>query len=359
MHPDPLDRLIQAADTPLDPRPEFADVLLNDLLARLNDAESNHAGEENTMNQTIALTPSAEGARSHPERWRTPRRAATRDRSLLPSYLATAALLLLTLAGGLYAVGGGRNLGLLHQTSPGVEHELIAQGEIESIPDDLLIRFTGISRFTLEPGETLESGPDTYYGDGLYLFEVESGTLFIASTGPMELMTGRGDQGTPLSAGANATLQAGDRGATSLGTLTTWRNDGQDPTVVLVAAAGELTDTAIEVEQKDLVKSFTIGVPEPPVTLAFHRLTFEPGASLPVADLPGLMMIGIQSGEIDVPLTNADGSIRDRGFGTLEGFVTTDWDLATEGDLRNSGTEPTVIYVLTGESTGPAATPES
>jgi hypothetical protein len=31
---------------------------------------------------------------------------------------------------------------------------------------------------------------------------------------------------------------------------------------------------------------------------------------------------------------------RDRGFGRPEGFVTTNWHLAPDGDLRNSGSEP-------------------
>jgi hypothetical protein len=52
-------------------------------------------------------------------------------------------------------------------------------------------------------------------------------------------------------------------------------------------------------------------------------------------------------------------SNRDRTFGPVEGFVSSDWDLALEGDLRNSGTEPAVIYVLLGESIEPAATPDA
>jgi hypothetical protein len=353
MHADPLDRLIQAADTPLDPRPEFADALLKDLLAHLGNVGSDHTGEETTVNQTIALTPSAAGVHPHPAWWRKPRHGGTRDRSLLPSYLATAALLLLTLAGGLYAVGGQRNLGLLHQESPGVEHELIASANVETMPD-FLMTYTGIGRFTLEPGESMESGPDSHYGDGVSLFEVEAGILSLESTGPTELMTGGSDQGTPMPDGATATLQAGDRGVLWPGTAATWRNDGQEPTVVLSAAAGELTDSASDIDQIDLVKSFSIGWPEPPVTFSFHRLTFEPDASLAVAELPGLMVIAVESGEIDVPLSN-----RDRTFSSLEGFVASDWDLALDGDLRNSGSVPAVIYVLLGESTEPAATPNT
>lgn len=167
-------------------------------------------------------------------------------------------------------------------------------------------------------------------------------------------MIGGSDQGTPMPDGATATLQAGDRGVIWPGTATTWRNDGHEPTVVLIAAAGELTESASEIDQIDLVKSFSIGWPEPPATFSFRRLTFEPGASLPVAEVPGLMMLAIASGEIDVPLSN-----RDRTFGPLEGFVSSDWDLALDGDLRNSGSEPAVIYVLLGESTEPAATPDA
>ena len=365
MHPDPLDRLIQAAETPIDPRPQFADALLRTLLAQIEVDQSDREEEETTMHTAIATPPIAGSSSPRPFGWKKSHRTGARARSLLPSHLATAALLLLTLVGGLYAVAGGRNLGVLHQTSPSVENELIAGADVETMPDTrpAMYTFTGISRFTLEPGETLESGPDTYYADGLYLFEVESGTLSIESTGPTELTTGGADQGTALPAGGNATLQAGDRGVLLPGALTTWRNDGQDPTVVIIAAAGEATSSSSEVDQIDLVKSLTIGWPDPPATFAFRRLTFEPGASLPVADLPGLMLIAVNSGEIDVPLSNADGSTQDRGFGPLEGFVTTNWHLAPDGDLHNSGSEPAVIFVLTGESTLPAppadATPSS
>ena len=352
MHPDPLDRLIRAADTPMDPRPEFADALLKTLLTQIeSDRAETEVGEETTMNTAVVTRPVAGSGRPH-SGWR-PRPAGTHERSRVLSSLATAALLLLTLAGGLYAVGSQRDyLGLLRQSAPGVENDLIASADVETMPEDVLMTFTGISRFTLEPDESMDSGPDSYYGDGVYLFEVEAGTLSLESSGQIELLTGASDQRTPMPDGANATFQAGDRGVLWPGAAATWRNDGQEPTVVLIAAAGETTESALEIDQVDLVKSFSIGWPEPPVTFAFRRLTFEPDASLPVAEIPGLMLLAVASGEIDVPLAN-----RDRTFGPVEGFVATDWDLALDGDLRNSGSEPAVIYVLLGESTEPAATP--
>jgi hypothetical protein len=359
MHPDPLDRLIQAAETPIDPRTEFADALLHDLLAQLEVDQSERAEKETTVNTAIATSPMSGNPSPRLVGRKTAHRIDSPRRSFLLSHLATAALLLLTIVGGLYAVGTPGNLSLLRQSSPSVDNVLIASADVETMPETGLanLTYTGIARFTLEPGESMDSGPASYYGDGVYLFEVEAGVLSLASNGPTELLVGGSKQGTRVSEGANATLQTGDRGVIWPGVATTWRNDGQVPTVVLIAGAGEATNTASEFDLIDLVKSSTMRWPEPPVMFTFRRLTFEPGASLPIKDLPGLMMIAVATGEIDVPISYADGTTSDRGFGPLEGFVVTNWHLATDGDLHNSGSESVVIYVLAGESTVPAATP--
>jgi hypothetical protein len=359
MERDPVERLLQAADTPREPRPQFADALLRTLLAQIDGDQSEREGEKTTMN-TAVVTPPVAGSASPVSGWWWPRPAGNQKRSRVLSYLASAALLLLTLVGGLYAMGSPRDyLGLLPQSSPDVENELIASAAVETMPDVLpgAFTYTGMSRFTLEPGESMEFGPDREYGDGVSLFEVEAGALSLESTGPTELMTGGSDQGTPLPDGANATLQAGDRGVLWPGTAATWRNDGQEPTVVLYAGAGELTNPVnYTVDEITLVKSMTIGWPDPPATFTFRRLTFEPGASLPAAEAPGLMLLAVASGEIDVSLDNGD-----RTFGPVDGtkFVAENRHLAPDGDLRNSGSEPAVVYVLLGESTEPAATPDA
>jgi hypothetical protein len=356
MHSDPLDRLIKAAETPIAPRPEFAAALLQDLLAQIEVDQSKRAEEETNMTTAVVMPPIVGNSSPRPAGRKRSQPVGTRERSLLLSHLATAALLLLTIVGGLYAVGTPRDLGILYQSPPSVENELIARADVETMPDTrpAMYTFTGINRFTLKPGQSMESGPNSYYGDGVNLFEVEAGTLSLVSNGPMELMTRGSDQGTPIPAGANVTLQPGDRGVISPGIATTWRNDGQVPTVVLLAGAGEATNPATELDQVSLVQSLTIGWPEPPVTFTFRRLTFEPGARMPVADLPGLMLIGVDAGEIEVPLTNGD-----RTFTPVDGFVANNWHLAADGELRNAGSEPAVVYVLTGESTVPAATADA
>jgi hypothetical protein len=273
---------------------------------------------------------------------------------------ATAALLLLTLASGLFAFGDTPTWSLFQQSTRGVENELIARAEVEITSDSFLNTFTGISRFTLAPGGILTSGPDSEYGIGVYLFEVESGSLTLTADGRAELLTGDTEVATPLASGAAGVMNAGDRGVLWPETKATWSNDGQEPVVVLIATAGEAVDSVVAVEQVDLVKSFSTGWPEPPATFAFHRLTFEPDASLAVAELPGLLMLGVESGSLGVPLANADGTpARIREFRPNDGFVASDWTIQTDGEFHNSGSEGVVVYALLAEPANSPATPEN
>jgi hypothetical protein len=360
MTSDHVERLIQAADAPLEPRRQFADDLLDHLLEQLTVAQSGNEGETTDMSTAIAFPANSGTLTPSPSEIKPSTSIGPARKPTVMTLLATAALLVLALVGGLYAAGVPLNAVLINQSSPGVENELIAQAEAETDESDYSTTFTGISRIVIEPGESLESGPDTYYGDGLFLFEVESGTLAIESVGAVEFLIDGADRGTPMPEGGDGDLKAGDRAVLWPETVTTWRNDGSESAVILIAAVGEVTETASDVDQVDLVKSFSAIWPEPPATYSLHRLTFESGASLPVAELPGLMMIGVDSGEIGVPLSNGEGNPdRERSFDSREGFVVSDWDLAETGDLRNSGSEPAVIYVLLGESIDMQATPES
>lgn len=358
MTSDPIERLLQAADCPIDPRPEFADELLETLLARLNDDSDKTEERETAMSSVIAVPPMTDASERRPLPWRRPHAARSAGRSSVLGYASTAALLLLTLIGGLYAADAPRQWGLIGYEATGVENELIASADVESIPDDFHTTFIGISRLTLEPGETLDSGPDSSYGVGVYLFEVESGSVAIAATGQSELTPAGSNGGTPMAEGGETILEAGGRGVLWPGTATIWRNDGTEPVVVLIAAVGEAVDfDSVDPLEQVLVKSQSMDWPELPATFTLRRLTFDSGASFPVAELPGLLVLGVESGEIYVPLANLDGSTRDRSFGPRDGYVATDWTVAPDGDLRNSGSEPAIVYALLGESIGPAATP--
>ena len=365
MATDPNERVIRRAERPVAPRPEFAEALLTRLLAQLEPetGDSTTHAKETTMTTAIAIPGTAARPAIRPTRAGTERPAGHARRSWLLTHAATAALLLLTLVSGLFAFGTPRDWtprswGLFEQAPTGVENELIARADVATIPD-FPVPFTGINRFTLAPGATLTSGPDSGYGDGLYLFVVEAGSVSLTADGPAELTTARDDRATPVANGAETVLVAGDRGVLWPGTAATWRNAGTQPAVVLNAAVGETVDSVpAEIESEDLVKSLAVVWPEFPASFAFHRLAFEPGASLPVADLPGLMMLAVDAGSLDVPLeTGPDTPIRIRDFDAREGLVAGDWDIAPSESFHNSGTEPAVVYVLLAVSTGPPATP--
>ena len=354
MATDPIERLFRAADIPIEPRTEFSEALLSQLLDHLEGDQPTNDGKETTMAKVIAMPPLAGTPGFSPtlRPWARP--------SFTLANFATAALLLLTLAGGLFAFGAPRNWGMFDESSPGVENELIARADVETLSDSFLNTFTGISRFTLEPGATLTSGPDSEYGDGVYLFEVESGSVTLTADGRAEMMTEESDQATPLASGTDVVLAAGDRGVLWPEVTATWRTDGPGPAVVLIAAAGEAVDSVVAVDEVNLVKSFSTGWPELPATFAFHRLTFEPDASLPVVELPGLMMLAVETGSLGVPLANADGTpSRVREFRPGDGMIASDWTIAGDGELHNPGSEPVVVYALLAVSAETAATPES
>jgi hypothetical protein len=130
--------------------------------------------------------------------------------------------------------------------------------------------------------------------------------------------------------------------------------------VVLNASIGEAVSGTTEIESTQLFKSLFIGWPALPASFAFHRLTFAPGASLPVAALPGLWIAGVDAGTLDVPLATGEGNPpRVRDFDAGDGFGVDTWPIFAEGEFHNSGSEPAVVYVLLAESTAPPATPGS
>lgn len=358
MATDPVERVLRRAERPIDPRPEFAEALLTRLLAQLEPQTGSATtnAKEKTMTTAIELPGAVPRPVVRPARARAERPAGQARRSWLLTQVATAALLLLTLSSALISFSGPRNWGWIGRQSPGVENELIARADVAMMPN-FLLQFTGITRFTLAPGQLLTSGPESTYGDGVYLFLVEAGTVSLMADGPAELMAGGNDTATPMASGAEAILTAGDRGVLWPGTAATWRNDGPQPAVVLNAAVGEAVGD-YDLEEESLVRSMSIGWPEHPVSFAFHRLTFEPGASLPVAELPGLWVLGVDRGSLEIPLeTGPDTPIRIRDFDASDGLVAGDWEIAPGEALHNSGPEPAVVYILLVESTGPPATP--
>jgi hypothetical protein len=187
---------------------------------------------------------------------------------------------------------------------------------------------------------------------------VESGALTLTADGRAELTPAGTDQATPLARGTDAVVPAGERGVLWPGTAGTWRNAGQEPVVVLNAAIGEATSGTSEVESEEIFKSLSIGWPALPASFAFHRVTLAPGASLPVAALPGLWILGVDAGTLDVPLTTGAGTpARVRGFDAGDGLGVDTWSISAEGEFHNSSSEPAVVYVLLAESTAPPATP--
>jgi hypothetical protein len=359
MATDPIERILRHADRPLKPRDAFADALLDRLLAQLEGTTESDVAKEDSMTTEIAFPAPAIGRSApRPAWWREARQAGHKRRGWVLTDLATAALLLLTIVSAFFAFGGPRSWAFTGRSTPQAVDELIARAEVTEL-GPYVSEYTGINRFVLDPGESVTLGPESEWGDALYLFLVESGTVGMTVDGPAVLGTGEEGAATSIASDAEVILTAGDRGAVQPGTPGTWRNAGSEPATLLEAPIGEAVDiSSLGIEYKEVVYAHTIAWSQFPAVFALHRLTFEPGASLPVSDLPGLMMLGVDAGSLDVSLQTGQGTpTRTRDFDAGEGLRTDVWQIAPDGEFRNSGAEPAVVYALLGESAGSAATP--
>jgi DNA-binding beta-propeller fold protein YncE len=114
MTSDPVERLLGGIDRPVTPRPEFAEALLDRLLVELESEADRQRdpGEQNQEDPMITASASLPAISALPfpgPRMSVAARPATPTRrNRVLSYLATAALLLLTLAAGYLAVGPHR-----------------------------------------------------------------------------------------------------------------------------------------------------------------------------------------------------------------------------------------------------------
>jgi hypothetical protein len=347
---DSIERWVQSVEISIQPRSDFEKALLARLLTELDGQSHEDVPTEGTMESSLTQVPDLNRplaavrespASGEPGAWL---------QANFISYVAIAAVMVIALAGGLIATVSPRHSGLVTTSTPEVEVEVISSAWIESIPDTYTQTYTGIDRIILASGQQLESGPDTAYGDGVYLFKVEAGPVYVTFDGSAAVKAGGASNATPVASTEEVSLQAGDTGIIWPGTMAIWRNDGTQPVVVLNAAIGEAVDVQIDYEQETILKSLTIGWPQLPATFSFLRLTFAPGASLSAEDLPGLMLLAPEDGEVTVPLLNADGTSRDRSFTPGDGFVASDWNLDTNGQFSNSGTNSVIVYVLLGQS---------
>lgn len=356
MATDPVARLLEAVDHPIAPRAAFAEALLDRLLAELEGGPgpARRPQEAPMTDATSVRFPSSVPLRSAPEANRAA--IAGRPRRAM-AHLAFAALLLLTL-GSAFIAFGGRQWGATPAPAPGGVDQLLVRAS-SSTPPTSTGRWTGIERLTIAPGTTLAVGPGAEYVEGIFLFVVESGAVEFEAEGDAGYVRAKdpADRIAPIAPGETAALTVGDRGFVPSRVFAQWRNVGTEPAVLLDGSLAA-TDTGSAEGQRSLVATYGLAWPEPAVGLELHRVSLEPGAELPSGALPGLALLYVDAGEIEVSLGTA-AAPRTRAFAEGEGMVAAQWDLRADGVLRNSADQPTVLFVLTMIPAAPPATPAS
>jgi hypothetical protein len=245
----------------------------------------------------------------------------------ISTQLATAALLLLTLAVGYVAFGRSHLARTTHETqelpaliaspataTPGPnEGAIVLQVTIASLPP--LTSWAGIERTTLDPGASWTRGRKQDLGEGPTAYVVESGALTIQADGPTTLTRAGTAAPTPVAAGTDVTLQTGDRGFAPAGVISVWRNTGADPVRVLDAAMttpstslGWASSSQNGVNAGSLVEEAQFTKPHTPIALILSRVTLQPGETLAADAFPGLEMLWVESGTMVAVDTTSSGT---------------------------------------------------
>jgi hypothetical protein len=303
-------------------------------------------------------------------------------RTRLSAHVAIAALVLLTLIGGFVALRGSFLL-------LGPEQRGVIIPAVDSTPergrpsgattDDILLRATleqmpppegrlqlALYRSRLEPGAEEPAGSLADTGVGNDLCTIESGRVTVEADAPVLLIRtaapSRVDPGTAI------VLDVGDQLLTPSGVTYRRRNDGLTSATTLCFSIGTYGDSAriwasppgvtyVHGLPFKLVSAF----PPVPVEATVHRLTLAPGAELAIRDLPGLQLVYVEAGALDLvyakPKTPAT---PERSFTIRAGSGTDTFGRTPDqAVLANHSGKPLVILAASVVPIGPdEATPQ-
>ena len=374
-----VEHFFNADDAPAPP-PGLADHVWEDLMNLHTATAADGSG-------VAVLRPRRQG-------WVPPRYRPTASPQRGPStiaFLATAALVVLTLVGGFVALRGLPQLMgpdqrplIIPALDSTPEHVLPS----DAITDDIVLRATletlgempssaaahqlTLNRYQLAPGAVQPVGNQENTGVGLNLFTVEAGQVTIEADAPV-LVTradaNSADAPSQVAPGTAIVLEVGDQLYAPSGVSFSRRNDGSDPATVLefsISSIGDIWRTmtmpAGVTFDNGLPWELLTMFPTVPAEATVHRLTLEPSAELALRDLPGLELVYVEAGTLDL--------VFDKGgsLGTPERVRTLSAGGGTEtfgrsperAVLANRGTEPLVLLTASVVPLSePAATPET
>jgi hypothetical protein len=248
----------------------------------------------------------------------------------------------------------------------GATHEVLVRADVTELPATSA-SWVGLESATLDPGAEFSLGPQGNYGDGAFLALVESGAIELTADGAITVIAAGEDAAAAAAAVPNGpvVLGPGDRVFVPTGVHATWRSTGTEPATWIagsLAKAVSMENIPESLEARAYAYRLSEPWPELPVVATLHRLTLEPGATVPVSEFPGLSVLGVDAGSLGVPLvsTNAATPTRTRSFDAGEGLLIEQWSIAPDGSFSNAGPDPVVVYILTVEpAESTASTPSS
>jgi quercetin dioxygenase-like cupin family protein len=298
------------------------------------------------------------------------------------AYLATAALILLTLIASYVVFGSTWRLGR-EDDDPAVIPALVGTPEASPVPgltEDTVVfhqtfdaipasGWVGVERTTLGPGAVMKQGTPSTSGVGPMLYRVEVGSVTGQADGPVTV-TGAGVSVVQVAPGTDIVLDTGDVAFVPAGVVSQWRNEGTSPATVLDAgiatpgidAPGWAEGTVLSYQA--LIDDWPVKPPSPRGEFTVRRLTLAPGASLPNRPEVGLKLVGVESGVMT-------GIRSKRSQPTVEihadqyragSWVDVNSEIRILNELRNDGSEPLTVLVLSvvpleGSAATPIATP--
>ena len=307
------------------------------------------------------------------------------------AFLATAALLVLTLVGGIAALRGlphllgpdQRSLIIpaidstpqIARSSEGIADELVMRATLETLgemPSSRAQHQLGLGRYRLDPGAVQPVGKQEDTGVGLNLFTVEVGQVTVESDASV-LVTRTGANRTaepdPVPPGTAIVLEVGDQLYAPSGVSFSRRNDNDIPAILLELSLSSVGDIYFDWTLPPGVTSdsgfpfkLLSDFPAVPSEATVHRRTLEPGAELPVRDLSGLELVYVEAGTLDLVFDNGE------TLGTPERVRTLSAGNGTEvfgrtpdrAVFANRGDEPLVILTASVVSTSAVeATPQA
>jgi hypothetical protein len=179
------------------------------------------------------------------------------------------------------------------------EDTVLMQGTFAEIPQHA--SWQGIARAILPPDVEWSLGKSENDGEGPLLYHVEFGELTVNADEPIQVRRAGTSQPITIPPGQDVVLQKGDQGYTPSGVTSRWRNARQVPVVVLDAGFstsgyGALPDGVTD----DPVAWTYASRPKGPVAVSVRRVTLPAGAVLAASDLPGLQLLYVESGSIEV-----------------------------------------------------------